>query len=224
MIVAFVQLLHELKKIGIWRQFTKNALLVVLITVETKQALFHVLLCLLLILFTIVWVTAAQVEGVTYQHRFYFLIKRARTAQRGRYVDFQEPGFELRVEQDVETVQLEANIAMLGASLHCRNDMRLDRLQGFNDHIFDTIHDCCEIDATSFKMCLQLGQVPLACVLIRASLILSTILTCVLHIVLILLIDRVVGQMYELRVCRLLIVRVLLSRESYQALLEEVDL
>lgn len=73
-------------------------------------------------------------------------------------------------------------------------------------------------------MCLQLSQVPLAGVLIRVCLVFATIFTSILHVIFVLLIDRVVGQMDKLRVRCFLIVCILLGCKSYEAFLEQVYL
>ena len=104
--------------------------------------------------------------------------------------------------------------------------MRLDGLQGFDDYILDAMHDCLEVDAALFKVVLQLGQVPLRgvlSILVRLGL-LAAVTPRILDVVLVLLVDRVVGQVNESLIDVLLAIGVLLCCEASQSLLKEVHL
>ena len=88
------------------------------------------------------------------------------------------------------------------------------------------MHDCLEVDATLFKEVLQLGQVPLRGVLsifFRLGL-LAAVRPRILDVVLVLLVDRVVGQVNESLIDVLLAIGVLLCSEPSQSLLKEVHL
>ena len=88
------------------------------------------------------------------------------------------------------------------------------------------MHDCLEVDAALFKVVLQLGQVPLRgvlSILVRLGL-LAAVTPRILDVVLVLLVDRVVGQVNESLIDVLLAIGVLLCCEASQSLLKEVHL
>ena len=88
------------------------------------------------------------------------------------------------------------------------------------------MHDSLEIDARLFKEVLQLGKVPLRGVfsILIMLCLLASVCPGVLYVVLVLLVDRVVGQVNEPLVDVLLTVCVLLCCEASQSLLKEVHL
>ena len=88
------------------------------------------------------------------------------------------------------------------------------------------MHDGLEVDAALLEEVLQLGQVPLRCVLSVLVLLglLAAVRPRILYIVLVFLVHRVVGQVYESLVDVLLTVGVLLCCEASQSLLKEVHL
>ena len=105
--------------------------------------------------------------------------------------------------------------------------MRLDRLQSFDYHVFYAMHHSLEVNANLIEVVLELGQVPLRCILsILVGLLglLAPVSPRILNIVFILLVDRVVGEMNIPLVDILLTICVLLRREPGEAFLEEVHL
>ena len=104
--------------------------------------------------------------------------------------------------------------------------MRLDGLQCFDDNILDAMHDCLEVDAALVKEVLQLCHVPfrgVLSILVRLGL-LAAVRPGILDVVLVLLVDRVVGQVNEPLIDILLAIGVLLCCEASQSLLKEVHL
>ena len=50
-------------------------------SIEAEESLLQILLSLLFILFSVVWVGAHQVQGITYQYCLDLLVQGARTTQ-----------------------------------------------------------------------------------------------------------------------------------------------
>ena len=89
------------------------------------------------------------------------------------------------------------------------------------------MHHSLEVNANLIEVVLELGQVPLRCILsILVGLLglLAPVSPRILNIVFILLVDRVVGEMNIPLVDILLTICVLLRREPGEAFLEEVHL
>ena len=61
---------------------------------------------------------------------------------------------------------------MFGAPTGRRNDVGLHRYQGLNYNVFYTVHDNLVVDSDLLKIFCKLGQVPLACILVRIIVIL----------------------------------------------------
>ena len=98
--------------------------------------------------------------------------------------------------------------------------MRLNRLQRLDDNVLDSVHHCLEVDAYFLEVVLELCQVPLRSVLSIVFFRPASIGSRVLDVVLILLVDRIIGEMDVALVHRLLTICVLLSGKTNEAFLE----
>ena len=89
------------------------------------------------------------------------------------------------------------------------------------------MHNSLVVNANFFKIILELGEVPFRSIFAfffrTGILVLSTIGTRVLNIVFVFLIHRIVSQVYVPLINIFLAVGVLLSGETDEAFLEEID-
>ena len=93
--------------------------------------------------------------------------------------------------------------------------MRLHRLKRLDDNVLNSIQNCCKVDAYALKVGFQLRQIPFARVLVVVRrLVLRRIVTQVFDIIVVLFVDRVICQVDEALVRRLLTCCILLCGKA----------
>jgi hypothetical protein len=78
-------------------------------------------------------VVASQVEDLGGQRRLDVEVERRRRVERGRDVDLNQPGFQFRVEEDVESEELVADVV----GVHVGAVNRVDCVLGADDGLDD---------------------------------------------------------------------------------------
>jgi len=74
-------------------------------------------------------------EGVADQLGLHVFVEKAGATQRGQAVDFQDPGFELTIENYVEAIYLKAALLAVANFVHLLDHRLLSREQGFYYYI-----------------------------------------------------------------------------------------
>jgi hypothetical protein len=112
---------------------------------------------------------------------------------------------------------------MLGAPAESRDDVGLHCYQSFYNNVFNPVHHNLVVDSDFFEILGKLREIPLAGIFVRIIVIIfAYVRASILHVLIVLFVYRVVGQMDELLISCRLIRRVLFRRKSGQAFFEQV--
>ena len=106
----------------------------------------------LAIFISVILPDANYVQGVDDKVGLYVKIEGRIEGKRGWEVDFQDPGLQILVENDVEaeeveTVGLDSPSWSILRPFNGSNDLALDADDGFNDGIVDSLPDSFHVDA-----------------------------------------------------------------------------